>query len=50
MTGLEIRYSYGYWDVEIIGSQKGHALHEWLVVALWRAWRRSVSATPTRKD
>ena len=46
---LEARFDYGYWRVEIcFKSGYGEAIHERLVVALWRALRRATSSRAKR--
>lgn len=41
MNYLEVRFDYGAWSVEITRKGAvGRAISEWLVVALWRAFKR----------
>ncbi len=44
MNYLECRFDYGAWAVEIRNRYGSSiAIHEWLIVALWRAWRQTPS-------
>ena len=40
---------YGWWAVEIATENgRGDAYSDWLLVALWKAWRRSTSTGAKR--
>lgn len=47
MNRLEAIFAYGAWSVELRNLHGcSHAVHEWLIVALWIAYRRRPQRSP----